>query len=416
MPYLLVLMALCSEVSTGGFSVFLGIGVLVFLRDFFCHPERLHFPARMKQVLYVYLAVAFGGACFSYEPGVSFAAALAEVFRLMPFVLALLYLRSWRQIALMVLAFGLSTLLNDAKALGQVAQFGFAGGYRPGGFANHPVFLGSFMLMSIPVLMLLPERLPLSHRGKYFLWGTGVLAFVTLLLTQTRGAWLAFIGTFAVLLLLVRRGRRPYLRLAAGAVALALVFGQLFPALSLRADSIDAYAESSSTERYLMWQSAFAMWQDYPVFGVGHDVYGLFYNTKYISPLAKERANPVDPRTGHGHPHNNFLKVLAEQGVVGFAAYLLLHGFVLFALLRQFRRKSDGGDRAAALAALTGVLVLLGVQMEGLTDTNMNLTHITRCYWLLLGLCLAGSRLPAMEATHDALAGRAERPAARSAG
>ncbi len=38
---------------------------------------------------------------------------------------------------------------------------------------------------------------------------------------------------------------------------------------------------------------------------------------------------------------------------------------------------------------LIGILIFMGIQLEGLTDTNMNQVPIMREYWLLMGTLLA---------------------------
>ena len=147
----------------------------------------------------------------------------------------------------------------------------------------------------------------------------------------------------------------------------------------------------SNVERILMWEAAIAIWRDHPVFGIGQSEFGLIYNRDYISPLAKER--PVDaehPRTGHGHPHNNFLKVLSERGLFGMFFFLLLHGCFLFRFLCFWKAKKG---KAESIFALCGIMVLIGFHLEGMTDTNIALTHIMRTYWLLLGVCLSGTMI-----------------------
>ena len=58
-----------------------------------------------------------------------------------------------------------------------------------------------------------------------------------------------------------------------------------------------------------MWESAYEMFKDHPVFGVGIGQYASKYLNEYKSPEAKEKQN---------HCHNNFLQMLAENGVAGF--------------------------------------------------------------------------------------------------
>ena len=136
-----------------------------------------------------------------------------------------------------------------------------------------------------------------------------------------------------------------------------------------------------------MWRAAISMWQDHPLIGVGMDGYGWHYNTVYIPPEAKERPRVEGaPETGHGHPHNNILKHLSEGGLLGAAAYFILHGYILLRLWRQYGRERVVD---AFPCALMGLLVFFGVHLEGLTDTNINQLSILTEYCLLMGLSLA---------------------------
>ena len=43
--------------------------------------------------------------------------------------------------------------------------------------------------------------------------------------------------------------------------------------------------------------------------------------------------------------------------------------------------------------ALIGILIFIGIHIEGMTDTNINQVPIMREYWLLLGTLLVGGRI-----------------------
>lgn len=49
---------------------------------------------------------------------------------------------------------------------------------------------------------------------------------------------------------------------------------------------------------------------------------------------------------------------------------------------------------------MTAVLVALGLQLEGITDTNMNQVPIMREYWLLVGMLLIAGRVTGYKQHH----------------
>ena len=391
MPYVLILMGLASQLSTALLSVMLGIGAVILIWDLVRHREALladRWMDGMGRVLAIFAATLLISAAFSLEQGRSFHEAISTLFGLLPFFLALFYVRSWRLAAAVVAAFAVSAFFNDFWAALQVYfHLNFGWGERPVGFSKSPTFLGSFTLMTMPLLFLVPGHLFSRLPGKLFCWGCSIFSLVVLLLTQTRGAWLAFVGVILAFVILERRYRKACLAGVAIFFIVGVLVFQMNPKYQQRVDELYNPQLQSKTERVLMWTSALEIFVDHPIVGIGQDEFGLVYNRDYISPLAKERSgDPNNPRAGHGHPHNNCLKVLSERGLGGIVGFLLLHGFVLWQLWCAFRR---AGHRTAYLFALAGLLTFIGVQLEGLTDTNLQISRIARTYWSLLGLCLA---------------------------
>ncbi len=391
MPYLLILMGLASHLSTALMSTVIGIGALILLFDVIRHREALltgRWDARTGKVLLIFAVTLFVSAAFSLERGRSFHEAASTLLGILPFFFALFYVRSWRLTAAVVGAFAISAFLNDLWATLQVYfHLNFGWGNRPVGFSKSPTFLGSFMLMTIPLLFLVSSRLFSHLPWRVFCGGCSLFSLVVLFLTQTRGAWIAFFCTVLVLVLLERRYRKACLAGLAVLLIACMAAFHAYPEYHARAEQTFNPEFQSNSERVLMWTAAVQIFADHPIVGIGQDEFGLVYNRDYISPQAKERPkDPNNPRSGHGHPHNNLLKVLSERGLVGFAGFLLLHGFVLWQLYQVFRRSENGN---AHMFALAGILVFVGIQLEGLTDTNLQISQIARTYWFLLGLCLA---------------------------
>lgn len=127
----------------------------------------------------------------------------------------------------------------------------------------------------------------------------GVLTF-ELIETETRGAWIAaLVGVVVVGAVLDRR-------LLAGALVTPLLLVAFVPSFSERVtsaipDPSQPRAESSLTWRLEHWENVLPMVQESPVTGVGLE--------------------ETQRRTGK-QPHNDFLLVLVEMGVVGLLAYL----------------------------------------------------------------------------------------------
>jgi len=194
---------------------------------------------------------------------------------------------------------------------------------------------------------------------------------VPLALSFSRGAWIATVVTIVVQLLLA--GLRRALRVGAVVAALGVIlvggFGVGSAMLQERVDSITQVADApdqSVTDRYTMWAAAVGMWREHPLTGVG--LKGFPEHRDAHASLALSAGSDTEG-AGTGFvrqpllsPHNMYLLILAEQGLIGLLAlaggWLALLVCGLRRLLRV-RRAGSGLDCA---------LVACGLLVWQLTD------------------------------------------------
>ncbi|MFI0351829.1 O-antigen ligase family protein [Actinomadura sp. 9N407] len=164
---------------------------------------------------------------------------------------------------------------------------------------------------------------------------------LALVLALSRGSWIAIAA--AAGLVLVAFDRRVAWRTAVAGVALLVVtvggLGIGTETLTARAQSMARITESpdqSVIDRYSLWTAASGIWQDHPLTGVGVKNFPAYRDSYAPIDLsaAGETADPV-----HGYkrqpllsPHSQYLLVLSEQGLVGFAGLLALFGTLLYGL------------------------------------------------------------------------------------
>ena len=121
-----------------------------------------------------------------------------------------------------------------------------------------------------------------------------------------------------------------------------------------------------------MWKSAWNMFLDHPVLGVGIGNYGAQYKNIYILPDAKEREQ--------NHSHSSFMQYLAETGLVGFSAFLIMFLYLLRHYIVRFRQNQDS-------IALGMILSITSFMIHGLMDWNYGMFPSTAQYlWFLVGL------------------------------
>jgi hypothetical protein len=382
---ILLFMAFVTNVSTGAMVTVIALGGLLVMIGALSRRQFPLIDSGLAKAVLVYLGVWLICAIGAREQMMSIHAVFGTSYRFLPLFFVLLYVQTKEQVRSFVLVFAISVCINDLTALWQMAAHGSIS-WRPMGLVHSPTFLGSHMLMAIPVLFFFSRKDYFRSREQIFLLGMALFSLLILILTQTRGAWIAFVLVMIAYVIFERRFRRQLL--LGGLVGLVCIVGGLLlsHSYSQRLATLADPQMQSNLERAYMWHGAISIWRDHPVTGVGMDEYGWYYNTIYILPEAKAQFLNVDrPDTWHGHPHNNILKHLSEGGVLGLAAYFVLHGYIFLRLWRQYKKERY---TAAFSCALMGILVFLGVHFEGLTDTNINQLSILTEYCLLMGISL----------------------------
>ncbi|MBI5876022.1 MAG: O-antigen ligase family protein [Chloroflexi bacterium] len=184
-------------------------------------------------------------------------------------------------------------------------------------------------------------------------------------LSLSRGAWLGF--ALAAAVMLAFRSRQSLvvaaLLVLAGAATLVLGSFNALPAeLADRIANVPSFLglnlldpravlltdeNFAIVDRMAHWFAAWNMFSDYPWLGVGIGNYGVVY------PQYGLREWPLSL----GHAHNFYLNMLAEAGIAGLSAYLIMLASVLGYAWRVAHR-ARGMERALAFGIL-GVFVSL---------------------------------------------------------
>ena len=297
------------------------------------------------------------------------------IWRFMPFIVIVFLLKNYVDAKKVILASFVGISFVATYAVYQ----GLNGISRANGFYGHPMTLGGWLCIFMPLLLI--EFFEKRLLGKYY-WLSGIAFCVCsagLVFNATRGAWLAVAIVCGLLLIYyMLKSKR---NVVIGALFIILISVVLVnnPRFMHRLDTIDDFTKyQSNTERILIWQSAWNMFKDHPILGVGLGQYTVNYQQKYILPQAKE------PNLGHAH--NNFMQMLAENGIVGFAGFVTMFGYIIFKnLLAWFKVKN-----VYALMIVSATVCLL---LQGFTEYNVGNSAVIKMYWLVLGLLVVLSEL-----------------------
>ncbi|WP_037944175.1 O-antigen ligase family protein, partial [Streptomyces sp. NRRL WC-3774] len=168
-----------------------------------------------------------------------------------------------------------------------------------------------------------------SVRQRMVAAGCALALLMPLALSFSRGAWIATAVTCSVQLVLAGLRRALVVGAVVAAVGVVLVggFGVGSAQLQERISSITQVTDApdqSVTDRYTMWAAAVGMWREQPLTGVG--LKGFPEQRDGHASLAlsagsdTEGAGAAFRRQPLLSPHNMYLLVLAEQGLIGLLA------------------------------------------------------------------------------------------------
>jgi O-antigen ligase len=275
------------------------------------------------------------------------------------------------------------------------AQFAQEGtfGARIRSSVGHPVFLGAYLLLIVPLGIALVSDS--ASKGYRILMTGGVLCIVAaLLLTFSRGAWIGFGAGIAVYvgfwIWVERRWGAGRVTRVGGIKQVALVMAILvvFIALLLSFDKISTTVETrlrgmwgqahafKTDPRGVAYAQAAGIVADHPLLGIG---------TAHYRHLAKRYGDYDDT------PDNGYLRALAENGVLGLGAMIAVFAGLLKALVRQAVK--GGGDGAEGdefsshlAAALAAGFAGFFVDMITCDALQFPLTRMT--FWMLAGVAV----------------------------
>lgn len=301
-------------------------------------------------------------------------------------------------------AFGLFQFAGDVVGLPQSltllkegytsAVFGFP---RVQAFSMEPLYFANYLIIPLSLLIayfLAKVKFSKKQEDKFwdkwianpwFIFALLVLLGVNFVLTVSRGGYLGLVVVVLIYLFVFFRKVFSFRNILIMAVAGILVYWGVTYALSqgqARASREffghvtlnDLYEGESIQGRLNTFEFAYSAFEKNPVLGIGVGNYG---------PYAKHY--PVNtPKYGWDIVNNQFIETLAETGLVGFIAFVLIFFVLLIRSLIAIRLTSDLFLKTT-LIGLTAAMV--GILVQYNFFSTLYIIHI----WVAVGL-LAGTQ------------------------
>lgn len=259
---------------------------------------------------------------------------------------------------------------------------------RIAGPLGDPNFFAQILIVLVPVgLALAAESRGLPARALAL--AATALILGAAVLTYSRGGAVA-LGCVLLLTLVSRRVRPRQIGLAAVVLALVLLatppeflrrLGTIGEILPGGEEVIDP--DSSFQERKLYVLTAWAMFLDHPVLGVGAGNYTTHFD-RYADVVGFSARDYEQPGEVH-YPHNLYLEIAAETGLVGLAVFAGAVAAAFVSLRRAHALLLARGDAASADLARAFEIALVGYLVSSVFLHG----HYQRYLWLLFGFAAA---------------------------
>jgi len=210
---------------------------------------------------------------------------------------------------------------------------------RASGFLRNPIpfshLAGSMFLISVVGLPF--ARAKGNGNAVWMAAVVAVAGFASVLLSQTRGAWLAVLVVAITSVFLFRgRMRRELL----GGIGAAAVVGILTVAVSdsIRERLSSSFDPQQEDNRYRLefWEANFSMLREHP--------WGIGYKSNQSLIVEKFEELGFEAYENMAHSHNEFIEIAVGSGWLGLALYLTLSCWLFIRVVAALRSLDQDSD------------------------------------------------------------------------
>lgn len=203
---------------------------------------------------------------------------------------------------------------------------------------GQPNGLGLFLAMMVP-LAVHEVRASKTRRGKVLAVSAALLTVLGLVATFSRGSWLAVLAGTSVFLF--TGDRRSFLRIWIGVVLLAGVID--VAAGGILRDTVErTVGDWVIEQRAVLMLAGVLMFLDHPLVGVGPG--------GFAPELDRVGAQVTALWDFQATPHNAYVQMAAETGILGLLAFLAFLAAVSWVAIRSIRRVGAGRDAGPGVA------------------------------------------------------------------
>ena len=218
-----------------------------------------------------------------------------------------------------------------------------------------------------------------------------VLCFCTfsgVLLSQTRGAWVA-LAVVAVLSIPFIQGRAR--RIWMIGLSVVCVLGSIVMVISpeVRSRLISGFdpSQTSNRIRLELWEANFEILKSHP-FGIGYNA-----NDKLMEDTFDRLG--FEHHTWMGHSHNEFVELAVGSGWIGVGLYLVLTFWILGMTSQELQKAREANDSWVTFLLLSSLLIQFYIHTCALTDQlSTPARYLLSFAWAIVLVIVVERKLP----------------------
>ncbi|GEM_PF-1472011 len=257
---------------------------------------------------------------------------------------------------------------------------------RPLGTIGNPDFFATELLIPLFLLM---SYMVFNKKHKII---TGIfffIIFICFIFTKVVGAYIGFISGLIILIATIYYLKKEIINdffkkhkilIAIGIILFAISLVIIYPYLISFVKEKFSDKKRSIIHRMLMWEVSLLMIKDYPVYGTGIGTYRLHY-PYYQGIILNNEKNKVYDYVVTWMPHQNFLLIGAETGILGLGSFLLILTVFFIINYKIFIRYKISDP--LALGGMAGIFSILA---SSFFNTFYNIPSTTFLFFLFLFL------------------------------
>lgn len=244
-------------------------------------------------------------------------------------------------------------------------------------FFDNPNTFANLLVFFAPLMLTLTIYAPKGWMKAVFAFAF-VVAVAALIMTYSRGAWLAFAASIAIIVLLLKPRLIPFF------IILVILLLPLLPQNILnRIVTIFVGGDSSINSRAYIYTAMYELIKDHPLSGVGLGAsavkavadYGGYYQAHF--PFI--------------HAHSIYMEIWAESGIIAIGSFLLTIFFALKKGVTTIGRSAGNpmlrGVAAGCVGGISGAMIF------GITDYAWYYPRVMVFFWLLVAMVYTAARL-----------------------